>query len=197
MRFLAVALLLIAYPLAAQKRVEPARRDGSFFAQDGTDKFTGVSVLSTPTAKLSGGPPKQSLSLAFRRTRDTSGVYRFGILAVYRGDDWIFMSESAGELKFLASGQSIALDLAGRPSREVDKTGSSTRWSSPEVKVNEVGIFPVEPTILFQLARAESIDWRIDGDKGRVEGRAKPANFDKLRVFLATVFPDSVLYEKK
>ncbi len=182
---LALALLSVS-SAGAQKPVKPLDL-ASDFQENATDKMTGFARLTTQTSTLSGLPALggRFVTVAWGRIITDKSDTLYKVELTYDGQDWLFIPTNAKALDLLLDGKRESFEAVGRPRRDVRSNG----------KVHELVNIPLTVEQLFTIARTDSVMWRVYGDKGWIGGDAKPSNFDRLRRFLKTIFPDSTVVE--
>lgn len=206
-----LVLLAVAWlPLSAQK-AQPRRlapldvhsRDD--FEVSEVDRFTGVVNLATHPRDLARincnklgaalGVCSDVISLAWRRSITPQHDTAFAFDLEYCGSDWIFMPRDGEAFGLLINGQPVTFSPLTAPQSDARGCYSSASASGHNT-VSESAHFAVTPSQMFAIARADSLFWRLYGARGYREGNVNLKNLSSLRLFLATVFPDSALYER-
>ncbi len=209
-RWSLILLALACVPLSAQKaaprRLAPldvhSKQD---FEVSEVDRFTGTAKLVTHPRDLARincnglgaalGVCTDVISLAWRRSISRQGDTTFAFDLEYCGTAWMFMPRDGDAFGLLINGEPTTFSPLAPP--QTDASGCyATASASGHSSVSESALFAVTPQQMFAIARADSLVWRLYGSRGYKEGKVNLKNLASLRLFLATIFPDSMLYEK-
>jgi hypothetical protein len=193
-------VLVVASAASGQKTPRPPLRPLDLHSKDDfqvseIDRFTHVQKLFTYPREIarSGctlGACEATISASWRRLITTPIDTMFVVAISYCGVDWQFIPETGSvALQFIANDEEISLRAIDAPDREVGDRG-------PGKHASESVPLIISSQQLFTLARADSGYWRLQGAHGYREGKLEVKRLLSLRLFLATVFPDSAIYDK-
>ncbi|WP_162782109.1 hypothetical protein [Arenimonas caeni] len=161
-----------------QKKVERQDVDLVFNG----DRFTGLQRISPNKAKPIGGTGMfTTVTWNTVFARDEKGATSYYVRIIYEGYGWLFLT---GEVILLIDGTErvILQGPSSEAQREVLACGSPAGC-----KVQEGLRVPVEEPVVSRLARAQSVEVRLNGRSQYVQGHLKPYHQAGIRTLQAHI----------